>query len=80
MVPPPPTGSSDSNLFQDFIQAIADRHGELDIHLEHLSLRLPLLKESLELNGTISVSVHLRDLTDREKQARVAKELRTLAK
>ncbi|MGA8543292.1 MAG: hypothetical protein WB947_07145 [Thermoplasmata archaeon] len=71
---------ADSNLFQDFVQAIADRHGELDIRLEHLSLRLPLMKESLELNGTITVSVHMRDLTEKEKQARVAKELRVLAR
>jgi hypothetical protein len=80
MVPPPPPPSPETNLFQDFVQAIADRHGQMDIRLEHLSLRLPLLKDSLELNGTISVSVHMRDLTDKEKQARVAKELRTLAR
>ncbi|HTZ62385.1 MAG TPA: hypothetical protein VMC82_07090 [Thermoplasmata archaeon] len=71
--------SADSNLFQDFVQAIADRHGQLDIRLEHLELRLPLLKESLELNGTISVTVHMRDLTDKEKQAHVAKEIRALS-
>ncbi len=77
----PAAGSApESNLFQDFVQAISDRHGQMDIRLDHLSLRLPLLKESLELNGTISVSVHMRDLTDKEKQARVAKELRTLAR
>jgi hypothetical protein len=79
MAPPPSGATAEPNLFQDFIQAIADRHGQMDIHLEHLSLRLPLLRESVELNGTISVSVHMRELTDKEKQARVAKELRTLA-
>lgn len=72
--------STDSNLFQDLVQAIADRHGQMDIRLDHLELRLPLIHESVELNGTISVSVHMRELTDREKQARVAKELRHLAK
>lgn len=77
---PPPGVSPDSNLFEDFVQAIVDRHGEMDIRLEHLSLRLPLLKESIELNGTISVSVHMRALTDKEKQARVAKELRVLSR
>ncbi|MGA8303714.1 MAG: hypothetical protein WA691_04240 [Thermoplasmata archaeon] len=80
MAPPPPPATPETNLFQDFVQAIADRHGQMDIRLEHLSLRLPLLKESVELNGTISVSVHMRELTDKEKQARVAKELRTLAR
>jgi hypothetical protein len=71
---------SESNLFQDFVQAVADRHGQLDIRLENLSVRLPFLREKVELNGTISVSVHMRDLTDKEKQARVAKELRVLGR
>ena len=71
--------SGDSNLFLDFVEAISDRHGQMDIRLEHLSLRLPLVRESIELNGTITVSVHLRDLTDKEKQARVQKEIRALA-
>jgi len=70
----------DSNFFQDFVQAISDHHGQMDIRLDHLELRLPILRESLELNGTISVSVHMRELSDREKQARVSKELRHLAK
>ena len=70
----------ESNLFQDFVQAIADRHGQVDIRLENVSVRLPLLRENIELNGTISVSVHMRELTDKEKQARVAKELRTLSR
>jgi hypothetical protein len=80
MVPATPATPSESNLFQDFVQAIADRHGQLDIHLEHLSLRLPLLRENVELNGTISVSVHMRELTDKEKQAHVAKQVRSLSK
>jgi hypothetical protein len=80
MAPASPALAPETNVFQDFVQAIADRHGQLDIHLEHVSLRLPMLKDSLELNGTISVSVHMRELTDQEKRARVAKELRHLGK
>jgi hypothetical protein len=80
MAPPPPSATPESNFFQDFVQAIADRHGEMDIRLEHVSLRIPLLRESIEVNGTISVSMHVRDLTEKEKQARVAKELRVLSR
>jgi hypothetical protein len=72
--------TADSNLFQEFVQAISDHHGQMDIRLDHLELRIPLIRESVELNGTISVSVHMRELSDREKQARVAKEIRHLAK
>lgn len=70
---------ANSNFFNDLMTAVADRHGQLDIRLEHVALRLPLINESLELNGTISLTVHLRDLTDKEKQARAAKEVRLLA-
>ncbi len=80
MAPPPPNVSGDSNLFQDLVSAIANQHGQLDIRLEHLSLRLPMLKDSLEVNGTITVSVHMRELTDKEKQAHVAREIRVLGR
>ncbi|MGP8076320.1 MAG: hypothetical protein ACLP8Y_06285 [Thermoplasmata archaeon] len=66
------------NLLFDMMEALSDRQGELDIRLEHLSLRLPMLPESLELNGQITVSLHLRDLSDKEKAARSAKEIRLL--
>jgi hypothetical protein len=69
---------SDSNLFHDMVEALAGRHGELDIRLEHLNLRLPLMNDSLELNGAISLSVHLRELTEKEKAAHVAKEVKAL--
>ncbi len=70
--------SSDSNLFRDLIEAISDRHGQVDLRLDHLSLRLPLVPETIEVNGTISVTLHLRDLTDKEKAARAAKEIKAL--
>jgi hypothetical protein len=70
---------TDANFFHDFVQAIADRHGEVDIRLDHVQFRLPLVREAFEVNGTISVSVSVRQLTDKEKQARVARELRVLS-
>jgi hypothetical protein len=70
--------TGDSNLFLDLVEAISDRQGQLDLRLEHLTVRLPLMPESIELNGTISVVVHMRDLTDKEKTARVSKEIRAL--
>jgi hypothetical protein len=73
-----PGGRSEANLFHDVVEALSGRHGELDIRLEHLNLRLPLMNDSLELNGAITLSVHLRDLSEKEKAARVAKEVKVL--
>lgn len=61
------------------IEALADRHGELTMRLERVTLRLPLVPEPIELNGTLTVAMHLRQLSEQEKSARVAKEVRALA-
>jgi len=37
-----------------------------------------MIRETIELNGQVSVSVHLRDLSPKEKAARSAKEIRLL--
>jgi hypothetical protein len=75
---PPTIRSGDSNPFVDLIEAITDRQGELDIRLEHMTLKLPLVPETIELNGTVTLSVHMRDLTDEEKAAHASKEIRAL--
>ena len=78
MAPTARVNQSGSNFLLDMVEALSDRQGELDIRLEHLALRLPMMPESLELNGQITVSLHLRDLSDKEKAARAAKEIRLL--
>jgi hypothetical protein len=75
---PPTMRSGDSNLFLDLVEAISNRHGEMDIRLEHLTLRLPLVPEAIEVNGTISFTVHMRELTEKEKAAHASKEIRAL--
>ncbi len=65
-----------SNPFFDLVEALANRHGEVDVHLEHLSLKVPMVREPIELSGTVTVSMKFRDLTDKEKQAAVARELK----
>jgi hypothetical protein len=76
----PPTESSDPNPFLGLMEALSNRHGEMNIRLEHVTLRLPLVPETFEVNGTLTVSVHLRELSEKEKSARVAKEVRVLAR
>lgn len=66
------------NFLVDLVEALSDRQGQLDFRLEHLSLRLPVMRESIEVNGQVSVSIHLRDLSPKEKEARSAKEIRLL--
>ncbi len=56
-------------MFEGLIEALADKHSQLDIRLRGLTLKFPGIKEGIELTGTVSFSVHMRDLTDDEKKA-----------
>jgi hypothetical protein len=51
--------------------AMIDRHGQVDIRLQKVNVSVPGSALGLELNGTVTVTVHLRDLTPVEKQAHV---------
>ncbi|HTS32924.1 MAG TPA: hypothetical protein VMI55_03170 [Thermoplasmata archaeon] len=76
----PPSGASSHtpNPFEDWINALANRHGRIDVRLEEFSLKLPYIPESVQLNGTLSISFHMRELSDKEKEAHIAKEIRAL--
>lgn len=69
----------DPNSFLEVMDALSNRHGQVDIRLDRLSMKLPFAFGSLELNGTVTVSVHMRDLTDKERSAHIAKQLRNLS-
>lgn len=62
----------------EMVEALSNRQGELDIRLDRLSLRFPFGGE-VELSGAVSVSLHLRELTDRERKARETRQLRALS-
>jgi len=75
---PTATTTREPNVFLDLIEAIANRHGEIDLRLDHVNLKFPMVREGIELNGAISISVHLRELGERERSARAAHEIRAL--
>lgn len=77
MASPNPTPSP--NPFLDLMEALSNRHGQIDIRLEKMSLTLPFAVGSVELNGTVSVSVHLRELTEKERTAHVARQVRAVS-
>jgi hypothetical protein len=66
------------NPFQDWMDAMSNQRGELDLRLEGVSVKLPFLPQAVEVSGTVSVSFHVRELTEKEREARVAKEVRLL--
>ncbi len=80
MAPESPSGANGGNPFLDMIEALSNRHGQVDIHLDRMSLKFPFVKQPLEVNGTVTISVHLRDLTEKDRAAHVSRQLKTLAR
>ncbi|MEM0119969.1 MAG: hypothetical protein QW688_00795 [Thermoprotei archaeon] len=60
------------------IEALSDKHSQLDVRLQNVVLRMPGSRLGLEINGAISFAVHMRDLSDEEKQAHIAKNMAAL--
>jgi hypothetical protein len=77
---PPAVPASGANPFLELVEALANRHGEVDVHLEHLQVKVPMIREPLEVSGTVTVALKFRELTDREKQADVAREIKLHAR
>ena len=66
---PSERASMERGIFEGVIEALANKHSQLDINFQRTSIKFPGIQQSLELNGTITVSVHMRELTSEEKQA-----------
>lgn len=54
------------------IDALLDRQSQLDVRLQELTVSLPGTRLALQLTGTLTVSVHMRELTEEEKHAHAA--------
>ncbi len=56
-------------FLEGLIEALANKHSQIDINFQKTAVRLPGLQQSVELNGLVTVSLHMRELTPEEKQA-----------
>jgi hypothetical protein len=79
MVAPSSSSGASGNPFVDVMEALSNHHGQVDIRLERMSVKLPFVRESVEVSGTLSISVHLRELSEKERSAHVSREIRALS-
>ena len=69
----------EKGLFEGLIEALADKHSQLDLNFQKVSLKLPGIQQiGVELNGIVTLSVHMRELSDQEKEAFAAKSVATI--
>ncbi len=72
-------GETEKNLFEGLITALANKQSQVDLTFSRTSLRFPGTAVGMEINGTISLVVHLRELTDEEKQVLASKNVASLS-
>lgn len=65
----PKTAQGRERFLEDLIEALQNKQSEIALNFHKTSIGIPRLRTTMELNGTISLTVHMRDLTDTEKEA-----------
>lgn len=61
------------------LESLANKHSKLELNFEKVTVTLPNVRMSLELNGTVTLSVHMREMTEEEKKALAAKNVAMLS-
>ena len=73
------SGETEKNLFEGLITALANKQSQVDLTFQRTTLRFPGTSFSIEINGTISMVVHMRELTDEEKTVLASKNVASIS-
>ena len=74
-----PEAAGERNLFEGLITALANKQSQVDLTFNRTNLRFPGTSVGMEINGTISLVVHMRELTDEEKQMLASKNVANIS-
>jgi hypothetical protein len=74
------TSDAEKSLVEGIIEALSDKHSQLDINLQGMSVKFPNTGIGVELNGLVTVTCHVRDITEDERKASASKNIATMAK
>jgi hypothetical protein len=70
---------SSQGWLEGLVEALADKHSQVDINFNGVTMRLPNSPVGVELNGLLTLTVHMRDLTDDEARASAARNVAAMA-
>ena len=71
---------AERSIVADLLEALSDKHSQVDINLQGMNVRFPSTGISVEFNGLLTVTSHMRDLTDDEKKASAGRNVSMMAK
>jgi len=69
----------EKSIVAELIGALSDKHTQLDINLQGMNVRFPNTGMSVEFDGLLTITSHVRDMTDDEKKASASKNVALMA-
>jgi hypothetical protein len=72
--------AEDIGTFARLLEAISDKHGQVEVNLQGLNITLPGTPIGVNVTGVVTFTIHMRDLTEGEKRASVAKNVALMSK
>ena len=72
--------AAERSMVEGILEALADKHSQLDINFQGMSVRFPSIGMSVECTGLVTLTAHVRDITDEEKKASAAKNVSMMSK
>jgi len=70
----------EKSLFAGLLEALSDKHAQIDINLQGMSIKSPRTGVTVELDGLVTVNCHIRELTESEKKASAARNVALMSK
>jgi len=69
----------EKSIVTELIGALSDKHTQVDINLQGMNVRFPNTGMSVEFDGLVTITSHVRDMTDDEKKASASKNVALMA-
>jgi hypothetical protein len=70
---------NERSIVAELIGALSDKHTQIDINLQGMNVKFPNTGMSVEFDGLVTVTSHVRDMTDDEKRASASKNVALMA-
>ena len=70
----------EKSLIEGVLETLSDKHSQFDINLQGMSVRLPNFGMTVDLDGLVTVTCHIRDMTEDEKKASVARNVALMSR
>jgi hypothetical protein len=71
---------AEKSVVEGVLEALSDKHSQLDVNLQGMTVRFPNTGIGVEFNGLVTVTAHVRDMTEDEKKASAAKNVGLMSK